>query len=76
MKDNHPFKDVSIWHESSLGLLHHRMRNLCEPISPNLGENFETNIEKTDRPELLNSHSIRFLGMQQSYAMTVGGMAI
>ena len=64
MKDDHPFKDVSIRHESSLGVLHHRMRNLCEPISPYLGENFETNIEEAYRPELLNSHSIRFLRKQ------------
>ena len=64
MKDDHPFKDVSVRHESSLGLLHHRMRNLCEPISPDLGEYFKTNIEKADRPELLNSHSIRFLREQ------------
>ena len=76
MQDYHPFKDISVRHESGLGLLHHRMRNLCESVSPDLGENFETNTEETDRPELLNSHSIRFLGMQQSYAMTVGGMAI
>ena len=64
MKDNHPFKDVSVRHESSLGLLHHRMCNLCEPIRPDLGEDFETNIEKADRPELLYSHIIRFLRKQ------------
>ena len=61
MQDDHPFKDISVRHESSLGLLHHRMRNLCEPISPDLGEDFKTNIEKADRPELLNSHSLCFL---------------
>ena len=64
MKEDHPFKDVSVRHESSLRMLHHRMRNLCEPISPDLGEDFETNIEKTDRSELLYSHSIRFLRKQ------------
>ena len=40
------------------------MRNLCEPISPDLGEDFETNIEEADRPELLNSHSVHFLREQ------------
>ena len=64
MQDDHPFKDISVRHESSLGLLHHTMRNLCEPISPDLGEDFETNIEEADRPELLNSHSIHFLREQ------------
>ena len=64
MKDDHPFKDVSIWHESSLGRLHHRMRNLRMSVRPNLGENFETNIKKTYRPELLNPRSIRFLRKQ------------
>ena len=64
MKDDHPFKDVFVRHESSLGLLHHRLRYLCEPISPDLGEDFETNIEEADRPELLNPRSIRFLRKQ------------
>ena len=64
MQDDNPFKDIFVRHESSLGLLHHRMRNLCEPISPDLGEIFETNIEEADRPELLNSHSIRLLRKQ------------
>ena len=64
MKDNHPFKDVPVRHESSLGLLHHRLRNLCEPISSDLGEDFETNIEEADRPELLDPRSIRFLRKQ------------
>ena len=61
MKDDHPFKDVSIWHESSLGRLHNRVRNLHKSISPDLDENFETYVKKTDRPELLNSHSLCFL---------------
>ena len=61
MQDYHPFKDISVWHERGLGLLHHRMCNLCEPVSPDLGENFETNIKETDRPELLNSDRIRLL---------------
>ena len=61
MQDYHPFKDISVWHESSLGLLHHRVRNLCEPVGPDLGEDFETNIKETDRPELLNSDRIRLL---------------
>ena len=61
MMDHNPFKDVHVWHESSLGRLHHSMRDLCEPISPDLGENFETNIKKTDGPELLNSHRLCFL---------------
>ena len=64
MKDDHPFKDVSVRHESSLGVLHHRMRNLCERISSDLGKNFQTNIKKTDGPELLNSHSLYFLRKQ------------
>ena len=64
MQDDHPFKDVSVRHESSLGVLHHRVRNLCEPISPDLGEDFKTNIEKADWPELLNSHSLHFLREQ------------
>ena len=64
MKDHNHFKDVSVRHESSFGVLHHRMRNLREPISPNLSENFETNVKKTDRPELLNSHRICFLRKQ------------
>ena len=49
MKNDHPFKDVPVRHESSLGLLHHRMRNLCEPIGPDLGEDSETNIEEARR---------------------------
>ena len=64
MQDYQPFKDISVRHESSLGLLHHRMRNLCEPISSDLGEDFETNIEEAYRSELLNPHSIRFLRKQ------------
>ena len=64
MKDHNPFKDVPIRHESSLGRMHHRMRNLREPISPDLGKKFETNIKKTDGPELLNSHSLCFLRKQ------------
>ena len=64
MQDYHPFKDISVRHESGLGLLHHRMHNLCETVSPDLGENFETNIEETDRPELLNSHRICLLRKQ------------
>lgn len=58
MKDHYPHKDVPVRHESSLGRLHNSMRDLCEPIGPDLGENFETNIKKTDWPELLNSHSL------------------
>ena len=64
MQDYHPFKDISVRHESSLGLLHHRLRNLCEPISPDLGEDFETNIEEAYGSELLNPHNIRFLRKQ------------
>ena len=64
MQNHHPFKDVSVWHESSLGRLHHKMRNLRESICPNLGENFETYILKTDGPELLNSYRLCFLRKQ------------
>ena len=64
MKDHNPFEDVPVRHESSLGRLHHNTRNLCEPISPDLGNFFETNIKKTDGPELLNSHSLCFLRKQ------------
>ena len=64
MKDHNPFKDVPAQHESSLGRLHHNMRDPCEPISPNLGKIFETNIKKTDGPELLDYHSLCFLRKQ------------
>ena len=60
MQNYHSFKNVSVWHERGLGLMHHRMRNLCEPVGPDLGEDFETNIEEADRPELLNSHKHPF----------------
>ena len=66
MKDNHSFKDVSVQHESSLRLLHHGMRDLCEPISPDLGKDFETHIEEADRPELLNPHGLCFLRKQSN----------
>ena len=61
MQDHNPFKDVPVRHESNLSRLHHSMRNLCEPIRPDLGKFFETNIKKTDGPELLDSHSLCFL---------------
>ena len=31
------------------------MRNLCEPICPDFGENFETNVKKTDRPRIIET---------------------
>ena len=61
MQDDNPFKDISIWHESSLGRLHYRMRNLRKSVRPDLGEDFETNIKQTYRPELLNANGLCLL---------------
>ena len=46
MENDHPFKDVAVRHESGLGVLHHRMRNLCEPISPDLGEDLKLTLRR------------------------------
>ena len=64
MKDHNPFEDAPVRHESRLSRLHHSMRNLCEPIRPDLGKFFETNIKKTDGAELLDSHSLCLLRKQ------------
>ena len=62
MKDHNPFEDVPVRHESSFGRLHHSMRDLREPISPDLGKNFETNIKKTDGPNCSILTASVFLG--------------
>ena len=61
MQDNNPFKDVSIRHESSLGRMNHRVRNLRKSVRPDLGEYFETNIKQTYRPELINANGLCLL---------------
>ena len=70
MKDHNPFEDVPIWHESRLRRLYYCVRNLCEPDRPNLGKIFETNIHKTDRPKLLDSHGLCFL-WEQGYCSKI-----
>ena len=47
MKDHNSLKNMSPWHERSLSWSNHLLSNTSNPISPNLREDFETNINKT-----------------------------
>ena len=61
MSTSHTIKDVSIFNESWLHLVHKEMGVRTKPVCKNFGDDIKDDIEETNKAKLINHRSTLFL---------------